>query len=120
MVPAISWLVQLGVDQELFTLDQAKSVRAVLGEDADLLAFAQQLIDDAYVEEDRLGDLEKLAGQAMAKGNAGSPDADPFAPKPTPAEAAPTPEPAPAAQPTVSDPAPPSDGADFGWRIGFR
>ena len=68
MVPAISWLVRLGVGQGLFTLDQAKSVHAAVGDDAELLAFAQQLIDDAYVEDDRLGDLEQLAGIVMAKG----------------------------------------------------
>ena len=80
MVSAISWLVRLGVGQGLFTLDQAKSVHAAVGDDAELLTFVQQLIDDAYVEDDRLGDLEQLAGIAMAKGEAGPPDEDPFAP----------------------------------------
>ncbi|WP_221030493.1 type IV pilus twitching motility protein PilT [Actomonas aquatica] len=78
MVPAISWLVRLGVDQGLFTVEQAKAVRAKLGEDAELIDFAQELIDEAYVDDDKLGDLEKLAGKALQEGQAGPPALDPF------------------------------------------
>lgn len=130
MVPAISWLVRLGVGQGLFTLDQAQSVRDALGEDADLLAFAQQLIDDAYVDDDRLGDLEKLAGIAMVKGKDGPPAEDPFASSspglpaaPAPAAVAPEPAPAPvpalASQPRVSDPTPTPTGTIEAGELDF-
>lgn len=82
MVPAISWLVRFGAEQSLFTLDQTKSVHAALGEDTDLLSFAQQLIDDGHVDDSSLGDLEKIAREAMAKAREGAPEGDPFTPAP--------------------------------------
>lgn len=88
MDAGILWLVQLGTDQGLFSLEHAKAVRAQLGDDTDLLSFAQQLIDDGHVDEDRLGDLEKIAGRAQANGGKGPPSSDPFSPTPTPAAAA--------------------------------
>ncbi len=121
-------MVRLGVGQELFTLDQAKSVRATLGEDTDLLTFAQQLIDDAYVNEDRLGDLEQLAGIAMRKGNAGPPDEDPLAPEsetavaeptPPPAELEPVAAPAPEVRSSVPDPAPTPTGTVAAGELDF-
>ena len=51
----ILWLVRLGLDQNLFTHAQAQAVRAALGDSAELMDFAQKLIDDAIVE-----DLETL------------------------------------------------------------
>ncbi len=95
---AISWLVQLGVDQDLFTLDQAKLVRLTVGEQAKLLAFAQQLIDDGYVDDDRLSELEKLAGIAHVNGAKGPPDGNPWSdeePVPEVAEPPPAPPPPP-------------------------
>lgn len=97
MDPAISWLVRLGVDQELFTLDHAKSVAASLGEETTLLDFAQQLIDDGHVADDQLSALEKTAGQALAKGKAGAPQEDPFGTVVTPA-------PLPTAAPEINPP----------------
>lgn len=122
MVPAISWLVRLGVDQGLFTLDQAKSVQSALGDDADLLDYAQQLIDDGHVDDDRLSELEKLAGLAMAKGNTGPPDEDPFVPAPAVAPVvAESPAPAVAATPTVvaATPASPSSGSITACELDF-
>ncbi|MEZ5413884.1 MAG: hypothetical protein R3F03_06165, partial [Opitutaceae bacterium] len=73
----ILWLVRLGLDQNLFTRGQAQSVRAALGDSAELMDFAQKLIDDAIVED--LETLEKVAGLAMSKGANGAPADDPFA-----------------------------------------
>jgi twitching motility protein PilT len=72
----ILWLVRLGLDQRLFTRAQAIAVRAAVGEAAELMDFAQKLIDDAIVED--LETLEKLAGLAMSKGAKGAPADDPF------------------------------------------
>lgn len=77
MNPEILWLVRLGLDQNLFTLAQAWSVRAALGDGCDLMAFAQKLIDDAIVDD--VEALEKIAGLAMGKAPAGPPVDDPFA-----------------------------------------
>lgn len=72
----ILWLVRLGLDQRLFTRAQAIAVRSAVGEAAELMDFAQKLIDDAIVED--LETLEKLAGLAMSKGAKGAPADDPF------------------------------------------
>ncbi len=82
MDPAISWLVRLGVDQGLFTVEQAKTVRDKLGDGAELIDFAQELIDEGFVEDERLGELEKLAGKAMQEGANGPPALDPFPAEP--------------------------------------
>ncbi len=72
----ILWLVRLGLDQRLFTRAQAIAVRQAVGEAAELMDFAQQLIDDAIVED--LETLEKLAGLAQTKGAKSPPADDPF------------------------------------------
>jgi twitching motility protein PilT len=71
-----------------------------------------------------LGDLEQLAGIAMAKGEAGPPDEDPFAPASETAVSAPTPppaepEPAPTPQPSVPDPAPIPTGSIAAGELDF-
>jgi twitching motility protein PilT len=78
MTNDILWLVRLGLDQRLFSRAQAAAVRAALGDAAELGDFAQRLIDDGVVDEASLPTLEKLAGLAMAKGQAGPPALDPF------------------------------------------
>lgn len=85
MEHAISWLVQLGVGQGLFTLDQAKLVRHDVGEGADLLTFAQRLIDEGHVDDDRLGELEELARMAQINGAKGPPERDAWSEAPAPA-----------------------------------
>ncbi len=60
----IRWLVRLGSDQKLFSRDQAARVLAKLGDRADLMGFAQELIDSGIVGE--VERLEALAGEAMA------------------------------------------------------
>ncbi len=72
----VLWLVRLGLDQGLFRREHCVAVRTALGPDADLGAFAQQLIDDGHVED--VGTLEKIAGLALAKGQKGPPAEDPF------------------------------------------
>ena len=94
MKPSIVWLVRLGIDQELFTLKTALAVRFKLGEDTELIDFAQELVDAHHVSEEKIEMLEQIAGLAHAKGQAGPPPIDPFAeargtnpPIPRPAEA---------------------------------
>jgi twitching motility protein PilT len=77
MQPAILWLVRLGIEQALFTREQAAAVRAAVGEEAELIAFAQKLLDDGITDNVEL--LEKLADLAMTKGEKGPPLSDPFA-----------------------------------------
>jgi twitching motility protein PilT len=85
----ILWLVRLCLDQGLINRGQAVSVRAKLGDSADLMDFAQQFIDDGHVADAHLGTLEKIAGLAVAKGKAGPPADHPFAPAPAPAPSTP-------------------------------
>jgi twitching motility protein PilT len=73
----VLWLVRLGIDQQVFSRAQAAAIRSALGDAAELMDFAQKLIDDAIVNDVEL--LEKLAGLALAKGAAGPPADDPFA-----------------------------------------
>ena len=124
MKPSIVWLVRLGIDQEIFSLKTALTVRFKLGEDADLLDFAQELVDARHVPEDKIELLERVAGIAHSKGQAGPPADDPFAeakgtnhPMPRPMEtkkpslslhrSSPPVAPAPAAEP-APPPAPPA------------
>ncbi|HVS52685.1 MAG TPA: PilT/PilU family type 4a pilus ATPase [Opitutaceae bacterium] len=70
------WLARLGIDQGLFTRPQALQVRAKLGADADLTAFAQEFIDSGIVTDVEL--LERIADVALANGAKGPPENDPF------------------------------------------
>ncbi len=72
----ILWLVQLGIDQNLFNRAQAVAVRNTVGESAELMDFAQKLIDESIVDD--LETLEKVAGLAMEKSANGPPAGDPF------------------------------------------
>jgi len=76
MKPDVLWLVRLGLDQGLLKREHCAKVRGKLGPDAEIGDFAQQLIDDGFVED--IGALEKVAGLAMAKGQKGPPLGDPF------------------------------------------
>ena len=73
----IRWLARLGLDQGLFTPPQCAQVRQKLAADADLMAFAQELIDGGIVED--VEKLELIAGQAVTKAKGGPPPNDPFA-----------------------------------------
>ncbi len=104
----ILWLARLGLDQGLFTRAQCVQIRQKIGAGADLMAFAQELIDGGLVED--VERLELLAGQAVTKAKGGPPPNDPFATATaTPAAPAPaiasTPPVASAREPAVTGPA---------------
>jgi twitching motility protein PilT len=71
---AIRWLVKLGVEQGLFTRAQCASTAMAVGADAELMDFAQRLIDDGVVED--IGSLETIGDTAMAKAALGPPPED--------------------------------------------
>jgi twitching motility protein PilT len=70
------WLARLGIDQGLFTRPQALQVRAKIGDDGDVMSFAQELIDSGIVTD--VETLEKIAELAVAKAEKGPPASDPF------------------------------------------
>lgn len=93
----ILWLVRLGLDQNLFSPVQARAVRAAVGDGAELMDFAQKLIDDGIVED--VATLEKVAGVAMTKAQGAAPAEDPFAETADDDEATATPAAPPAGRP---------------------
>ena len=64
------WLIRLGLNEKLFTRDQALIVMRMTGRDADLMTFAQKLIDESIVAD--VEKLETLAGQAAARASSSS------------------------------------------------
>jgi twitching motility protein PilT len=70
------WLVRLGIDQGLLTRPQALQIRATVGPDADVVTYAQEMIDSGIVKDVEL--LERLAELAIAKAEKGPPASDPF------------------------------------------
>ncbi|MDB6116101.1 MAG: type pili twitching motility protein PilT [Lacunisphaera sp.] len=86
----ILWLIRLGLDGKLFDRDQALAVMKAVGKDAQLMDFAQKLIDDGTVHD--VEKLETIAGNAMARAALGPPPGNPLLDEePAPAAAAPTP-----------------------------
>ena len=79
MHASIIWLTRLGIDQEVFTAKDAWSARMKLGEDAELVDFAQYLLDAGSVAEWKVEILEAIADLAQAKALVGPPANDPFA-----------------------------------------
>ncbi len=67
----IRWLARLGSEQGLFTREQAAQVLGKLGAGADLMGFAQELVDSGTVTD--VEKLEALAGEAMANAAKGPP-----------------------------------------------
>jgi twitching motility protein PilT len=72
----IRWLARMGVDQGLLTKEQCRAVLSALGDKREIGEFAQRLIDEGIVQD--VEALEKLAGVAIARGQAGAPTRDPF------------------------------------------
>jgi len=72
----VCWLARLGVDQGLFTRADCLQIRNAVGDGAELMDFAQALIDHAVVED--VGLLEMLATDAVARAQTGAPPIDPF------------------------------------------
>jgi twitching motility protein PilT len=79
------WLTRLAVEEGLLTRQQVLQVRAKLGDSADLMTFAQDLIDSGMVTD--VEKLEQIAGLALTKAQGGPP--------------APTPAPFPPADPAA-------------------
>jgi twitching motility protein PilT len=91
MDPGTQWLARLGIDQGVFGVGAARRVLQKVGVDADLMTFAQELIDSGVAPD--VDKLEELAGLAMSHAAKGPPAADPFADAPaTPAKAVRPPE----------------------------
>jgi twitching motility protein PilT len=72
------WLARLAIDHGLVTRPQCLQVRDKIGADADLMSFAQELIDSGIVTD--VATLEKLAEQAVDQAASGAPANDPLAP----------------------------------------
>lgn len=70
------WLIRLGLDRQLFNRDQALVVMRMLGKGAELMDFAQKLIDEGMVQD--VGALEEVAGNAVARAAAGPPPGNPL------------------------------------------
>jgi len=99
----ILWLVRLSLDQNLFSREQAVAVKNAVGDAAELMDFAQKLIDEGIVDD--VSSLEGIAGDAMARSADGPPDDDPFE-EPAAAAEAPAEDDSPA-------PAPATGRSDF-------
>lgn len=79
MQASIIWLARLGIDQGLFSAKELWAARIKVGEDVDLVDFAQHLVDAGVVRDEKIDVLERIAGLALAKGASGPPADDPFA-----------------------------------------
>jgi twitching motility protein PilT len=72
----VLWLIRLGLAARLFSREQALSVLKSLGQQCELMEFAQKLIDEGYVEE--VEQLENVAGQAVTRAQGGPPEGNPL------------------------------------------
>ena len=70
------WLARLGIDQGFFGRPQCLQIYAKIGDDADIMAFAQELIDSGACTD--VDALEKLADVALTNAQHGPPVNDPF------------------------------------------
>lgn len=78
MKTSIIWLARLGIDQGVFNQKAAWAVRMKLGEDAELVDFAQELLDGGHVDHGHVDALEQIAGVAFSKESSAPPIDDPF------------------------------------------
>lgn len=111
------WLARLGIDRGLFSQTHCRAIAAKIGADADLMGFAQELIDSGIVTD--VETLEKLAETALENATKGSPAIDPL----TDDSGGQLDEPAPAATtgPDGSDGTGPNGGAEAGMpRFAFE
>jgi twitching motility protein PilT len=95
----ILWLVRLLAENGLATRTQSLAAIEELGGNPELIDFAQKLIDDAIVQD--LDALERIAGDAHARGQAGPPPSADGKTRSSPPPAPPSP---PAVGSTVSTP----------------
>ncbi len=76
----VLWLIRLGLNEKLFSRDEALIVMRAVGRDTDLVTFAQRMIDDGYVAD--IEKLETLAGNAAVRAEIGPPEPNPLLPDP--------------------------------------
>src|SRR5882724_1914622 len=81
----IRWFARLGVDQGHFSRRDCLLLQKSLGDQADLMDFAQRLIDDGIVE--TVETLEQIAALSLSKAKEGPPADDPFEEKTAEAQA---------------------------------
>jgi twitching motility protein PilT len=74
MLATIRWFVRLGLEENLFGRPAAAAVAAAVGAEANLLTFAQRLIDDGHVTD--VEALERIAGLALQRARQGPPPDD--------------------------------------------
>ncbi len=72
----ILWLIRLGLNEKLFTRDQALGVMRAVGKAGQLMDYAQKLIDDGIVTD--VAKLETVAGDAMTRAAGGPPPGNPL------------------------------------------
>ncbi len=72
----ILWFIRLGLDQKLFNREQALATLRAVGREAELMDFAQRLIDDGIVSDVAL--LEKVGENSMARAAVGPPAGNPL------------------------------------------
>jgi twitching motility protein PilT len=72
----IQWFVHLGLETKVFNAPAALAVSQAVGAEAELVDFAQRLIDDGHVSD--IPALERLAGVAMQRAEQGPPPEDPW------------------------------------------
>src|SRR3954469_5846902 len=82
----ILWLIRLGLDAKLFSREQALATLKAVGREAQLMDFAQKLIDAEVVSD--VDKLEAIAGNAMARAQLGAPEGNPLLDETAPAEPA--------------------------------
>jgi twitching motility protein PilT len=82
------WLARLGLDHQLLTPEHCAQIRAKLGDELDMMTFAQELIDSGTVTD--VEKLEQLAELALSKAQSGPPTNDPFDDEPAEEAAAAT------------------------------
>ena len=78
----IQCLAIIGAEQGLFTLSQARLIASGLSENAEVVDFAQQLIDRDIVED--VAALERVLDEAMQRAASGAKINDPFSAAPAP------------------------------------
>jgi twitching motility protein PilT len=72
----VLWLIRLGLNDKLFTRENALVVMRMVGRDADLMEFAQRMIDEGFVAD--VEKLEAVAGNAVARAQVGPPEPNPL------------------------------------------
>ena len=80
----ILWLIRLGLDAKLFNREQALATLKAVGRDAQLMDYAQKLVDSEIVAD--VDKLETIAGNAIARAQLGPPEGNPLLDETAPAE----------------------------------